>query len=151
MLKAAKKMPVIDLQDPAMALADVNDDPELRVLKSRYRVEFKDAFQSAFTALDAEDRNLLRYYYVSDLTLMQIAAISGVKHNTISRRLAKIRGTLLQKTRDGLMHVAGVRKTQFESIVRLVQSQLNVSMYRLLEPADVIKTSDIDDTDASAP
>ena len=139
MLKAAKKMPAVDIQDPAMALADVNDDPELQVLKSRYRVEFKEAFQTAFTSLEAEDRNLLRYYYVSDLTLVQIAAISGVKHNTISRRLAKIRSTLLQGTRDGLMQMAGVRKTQFESIVRLVQSQLNVSMYRLLKPEDVLK------------
>ena len=134
MLKAAKRMPVMDLQDPAMALADVNDDPELQVLKNRYRTEFKTAFQTAFTDLEAADRNLLRYYYVSELTLMQIAAISGVKHNTISRRLAKVRGNLLVGTRDRLMTMAGIQQNQFESIVRLVQSQLNVSMYRMLDP-----------------
>jgi RNA polymerase sigma-70 factor (ECF subfamily) len=136
MLKAAKRMPAMDLQDPSLALADVNDDPELQVLKNRYQTEFKEAFQETFSNLVAEDRNLLRYYYVSDLTLMQIAGISGVKHNTISRRLAKIRSTLLQGTRDRLINLAGIRNTQFESIVRLVQSQLNVSMYRMLAPDD---------------
>ena len=117
-------------------LADVNDDPELQMLKNKYRDEFKSAFQAAFSDLNAEDRNLLRYYYVTDLTLMQIAAISGVKHNTISRRLAKVRGGLLVGTRDRLIQLAGIRHTQFESIVRLVQSQLNVSMYRMLDTND---------------
>ena len=76
---------------------------------------------------------MLRYYYVTDLTLMQIATITGVKHNTVSRRLAKIRSSLLSGTRDRLINIAGIRHGEFESIVRLVQSQLNVSMYRMLE------------------
>jgi RNA polymerase sigma-70 factor, ECF subfamily len=136
MIKANKKMPAVDMQDPGVMLADVSDDPELQMLKNRYRTEFKSAFQDAMTGLDPSDRNLLRYYYVSDLTLTQIAAISGVKHNTVSRRLAKVRSTLLTSTRDGLLAMAGVDQHQFDSIVRLVQSQLNVSMYRILKPSE---------------
>jgi hypothetical protein len=34
------------------------------------------------------------------------------------------------------MAMAGIDHSQFESIVRLVQSQLNVSMYRMLGPED---------------
>jgi DNA-binding transcriptional regulator LsrR (DeoR family) len=82
--------------------------------------------------MNTSDRNLLRYYYVTDLTLAQIAGITGVKHNTVSRRLAKIRGNLLMGTRNRLIEIAGIRDTEFESVVRLVQSQLNVSMYRML-------------------
>ena len=84
MLKAAKKAPAIDMQDPSHSIADGDDDPELAILKRKYRTEFKTAFQDAFQVLNAEDRNLLRYYYVTDLTLVQIANITGVKHNTIS-------------------------------------------------------------------
>ena len=133
MLKAAKKAPTIDMQDSANAFADSDHDPELQLLKQKYRTEFKQAFQESFQALDAPDRNLLRYYYVTDLTLMQIASIAGVKHNTVSRRLAKIRSSLLTGTRDRLIKIAGIRHNEFESIVRLVQSQLNVSMYRMLD------------------
>jgi len=136
MIKALDRQAPMQGQDLAIELADVSDDPELRVLKNRYRSEFKDAFQQAFASLGAAERNLLRYYYVSELTLMQIASISGVKHNTISRQLAKIRSTLLDNTRAHLMANAGIRKTQFQSIVRLVQSQLHVSMCRMLSSED---------------
>ncbi|MEE2787392.1 MAG: sigma-70 family RNA polymerase sigma factor [Myxococcota bacterium] len=133
MLKAAKKAPAMDMQDPSNSIADSDDDPELVLLKRKYRTEFKSAFQDAFQVLNAEDRNLLRYYYVTDLTLVQIAAITGVKHNTISRRLAKVRSTLLSETRERLIMKAGIPESEFQSIVRLVQSQLQVSMYRMLD------------------
>ena len=136
MIKARKRTPTVDPQDVALALIDMNDDPEVQVLKNRYRAEFKEAFQETMGGLEAADRNLLRYYYVSGLTLEQIAAVSGVRHNTVSRRLAKIRGALLQGTRDRLIAMVGIRETQFDSIVRLVQSQLHVSMYRMLNPED---------------
>ncbi len=111
---------------------DSNDDPELAALKRRYRHQFKAAFQASLTELPSRDRNLLRYHYLSELTTREIATITGVDHSTVSRRLARVRASLLVATRSHLMDDLGVDKGEFESIARLVESQLDFSIERFL-------------------
>ncbi len=62
-------------------------DLELTYIKQRYRKEFRIAFQGAFQALDAQDRNLLRFNFIDGLNIEQIGAMTGVHRSTVARRI----------------------------------------------------------------
>lgn len=109
------------------------DDPELAYLKQHYRAQFKAAFGVAVQQLDSGDRRTLRYRFVEALTLEQLAAVLGVHRATAARSLARIRQELLDGTRRGLRESLDVGAHEFESIVRLIQSNFDVSVRRLLD------------------
>jgi RNA polymerase sigma-70 factor (ECF subfamily) len=65
------------------------------------------ATDAALAALPAEDRCILAYYFLDDLTLAKIAGILGVHESTISRRLEKSvralrKDIVLRLTRQGM-------------------------------------------------
>lgn len=120
---------------PAEELPDVvasDDDPEIRFLKRRYGEEFKAAFQKVMGLLTSKERNLLRYQLVSGLTLEQIAGLYQVNRSTVVRWMQKVRDKLLDETRAELSRRLRLTQTEFKSVMRLIQSQLHVSIKRLL-------------------
>ncbi len=133
MLAKENKLPDGGGLDRVMALADTSDDPELAVLKNKYRAEFKGAFQQALKGLDSAERNLLRYHYLTELNTRQIGSLMGLNQSSVVRRLASVRATLLDQTRAMLMDTLGLGESQFQSIMMLVQSQLDVSIERMLK------------------
>ena len=136
MLKKLKKEPAAEGLDDVMMLADSDDDPELAVLKQTYNKEFKAAFQASLTDLNSEERNILRYHFLGGLNTRQIGQLCGVNQSTVVRHLARIRGSLLAATRQRLMADLGLGDSKFHSILRLVQSQLDVSIERMLGGQD---------------
>ncbi|MCB9753810.1 MAG: sigma-70 family RNA polymerase sigma factor [Myxococcales bacterium] len=118
--------------DRLMQLADAND-PELGFLKSHYRAHFKRAFQTALVSLSPKQRGLLRLSIVDGVSATEIARMYKVHRATSKRWLASARGQLLEATRDHLIRVLRVDPTEFESIIRLIQSNLEVSMRRFLD------------------
>ncbi len=121
-----------DLLDAAGdALSPV--DPELAFLKRHYRDAFREAFGTTVNDLTAEDRLLLRYRFVDGLTLPQLAAACGVHRATAARRLATLRERLFAGTRAQLSTRLDVPPDELESIFRLIQSNFDVSMRRLLD------------------
>jgi len=120
--------------EPA-ALADVaaaDHDPEVRYLKQTYGAEFKDAFAEALAALGDGDRALLRYQYVERLTIDEVAVLERVHRATAARRLAQARERLLERTRAVLRARLRVDSGELQSILRLIESQAQVSLERLL-------------------
>ena len=111
-------------------------DPELDHLKSRYRGELKAAFQSALGALSARDRNLLRLHFVDRLTIDDLGAMHNVHRATVARWIAALREKLFEATREDLTRRLGVNRSEFESLVALVRSQLDVSLHRFLDVDD---------------
>ncbi|MFH2008492.1 MAG: sigma-70 family RNA polymerase sigma factor [bacterium] len=107
---------------------------EEEYFKRYYSDAFKQAFQQALQSLVHKQRNLLRYHYVDGLTVEQIGRIYRVNKSTISRRLADIRELLLTETRNSLVRQLDVGHTEFESIMRLIQSRMDVSISRFLKP-----------------
>ncbi|HOX44165.1 MAG TPA: sigma-70 family RNA polymerase sigma factor [Myxococcota bacterium] len=107
-------------------------DPELEQLKGQYRQEFKAAFGEAFGALDARERNLLRHLVFDRLSMEQIGALYHVHQSTVSRWLAKVHARLLSGTLRALGGRLRVGRREADSILRLIQSRLEVSMRRLL-------------------
>lgn len=124
---------------PGEALLDMpaEQDWELDFLKRRYREAFRHAFWQALTTLTSEQRNLLRYHAVEGLTLDQIAAITPIHRSSIARRLQKARQALLTATREALATSLRVEGREFESIMALIQSRLDVSLSRVLAPTQV--------------
>lgn len=122
------------LEEHLVADPGYGDDPALQELKAKYRAELAEAFRTALTELPARERTLLRYQLNDGLTIDEIGAIFRVHRATAARWIAKIRDDLVTRTREMLGEALGVDTSEAASIVRLVQSQLDVSVIRHLGP-----------------
>lgn len=126
---------VVEPDDDALeASLEIDRDPELAFLKGHYRTEFSRSFADALAAMTSRDRTVLRLQHVDRLTLDQTAAVLNVHRATIARWNARIREELLIRTRDSLGRRLKIDAGEFESIMRLIQSNLEVSVRRLLAP-----------------
>lgn len=123
----------IPLQDGHLGIAE--GDIELDYLKREYRAEFRIAFAEAMTELPSKQRNLLYYHFVRRLNIDQIGALYRVHRVTAFRWLRGARGALLAATRRRLAARLDIAGEELESILRLVQSRLEVSVERILTQA----------------
>jgi RNA polymerase sigma-70 factor (ECF subfamily) len=124
----------VPLEEQLVADTGFGDDPALEELKAKYRAELADAFRTALTKLPARDQTLLRYQLVDGLTIDEIGSIYKVHRATAARWIAQIRDDLVERTRALMAESLGVDTAEAASIVRLVQSQLDVSVIRHLQP-----------------
>jgi RNA polymerase sigma-70 factor, ECF subfamily len=124
----------VPLEEHLVADTGYGDDPALEELKAKYRAELADAFRTALTKLPARDRTLLRYQVIDGLTIDEIGSIYKVHRATAARWIAQIRDDLVERTRALMAEALGVDTAEAASIVRLVQSQLDVSVIRHLQP-----------------
>ena len=117
-------------------IAGGSDDPEMAHFKSLYREEFRAAFAEAMDDLSQQERNLLRQHYIDALSVRELGALYQAHHATAARWLASARSKLFAGTRDRLMARLGLGETGVASIIRLVHSQLDVSLVRRLGSAE---------------
>jgi RNA polymerase sigma-70 factor (ECF subfamily) len=117
------------------ALVAPDDDPELEYMKRTYHAETRRAFEDAAQGLAPEARNVLRDHYAQGLGIDQIASIHGIHRATAARRLASAREAILRDTRQLLMQRLNVSRAELESVVRLIESQMHVTMERILREA----------------
>jgi RNA polymerase sigma-70 factor, ECF subfamily len=119
--------------DENRALAErAAGDLEIDHLKRRYRSEFREAFTAALEALEARPRNLLRQHYLDGLTMEAIGAIYRVHRITVVRWMQQAREGLAKETRRELGARLRVDRSELESILRLIESQLDVSLRAFL-------------------
>ncbi len=111
--------------------------PELMLVKEEYRAAFRDAFTRAIGALDAHDRNLLRLNLVGGMTLEQLAKMYGMHRATVVRNLARIREQLFSATKKSLKTELRIDEREFESLLGIVESRMDVSVMSLLREDDV--------------
>jgi len=114
-------------------------DPELDAVKQRYRERFKTTFQCAFAELDTRQRNVLRHQYVEGLNLDRIALLYGVARSTVAYWRSAAREKLFTQTRALFKAELGVSNDEFASVMRLINSQLDVSMSRIMHEGDEAK------------
>jgi len=110
----------------------IQSDPELDFIKDRYREVFKSGLRSSLRALDAEHRNLLRLHFVDELTLDQMATLFRVHRATIARRIATAREQVFEGLRAHLERELSLDETEFESLLRLVRSRIDLSLSLLM-------------------
>lgn len=116
-------------------LADVVDrepDPELRHLKTLYRAEFREALLAALAGLADRLRAVLRLRFVEGLELAQIGRLYRVHESTASRWIAGALEDIAGATREHLIARLAISSETADSVVRMVHSQLDLSIGRLL-------------------
>jgi RNA polymerase sigma-70 factor (ECF subfamily) len=109
-----------------------DDDSALAGLKHSYRAHFREAFRRAMESLTARERNLLRYECLDGLTRDEIGRIYGVSRPTVARWRAACRARLYDETERVFREELALEESEFASVLRMIESQLHVSLTRLL-------------------
>lgn len=115
-------------EQEALEAGHIAESTELQLLKAQYREGFRRAFDEAMAALSSKERNLLRYSYIDNLSIDEIAAIYKVHRATVARWLAQTREMLQKKTRRNLTQQRSLGGVNLEEILSLIWSQLDVSI-----------------------
>jgi RNA polymerase sigma-70 factor (ECF subfamily) len=110
-------------------------DAELDYIKSRYQAAFKQAVEDAIATLDAEQLSVLRMHYTEGLSIDRIAALLSVHRATAARRIRAAADAVRAETRRLLHARLQLRSGELDSLAGLVQSQLHLSLGRLLGPS----------------
>lgn len=105
---------------------------DLAVLIAEYRPLVAEAFRDAVAQLEGKERNLLRLHFVDGLTFDEIGRLFQVNRSTTFRWIDAAREALVDYARAQLRARIGVDAGEFESLVQLVRSQLDLSLSRLL-------------------
>jgi RNA polymerase sigma-70 factor, ECF subfamily len=130
--RRARELPIERSLDEVLG---ASTDPMLAQLKAEYRSEFATALREAIAELDAEDRMLLRQQIVDGMSIDEVGAAFGVHRATAARWLTRARGALVGATHRRLASRLAMPVEEIESVIRLVQSQLEASMVRYLRDA----------------
>ena len=120
----------------AQRLADLPlaaPNPELELIRRRHKEHFSEAFAAALATLDPRERTLLKLHTLDGLPLEQIAPLYKVDKSTISRWIAHAREQLEERTRDHLRLALKLNSGELESVLRVANSELSLSLSRLLE------------------
>ena len=115
---------------PESALAEPN--AELSLLRLQYRERFRDAFTEALGGLDAQERTVLRLHTLDGLSLASIGTMYQRDASNVSRWLARIRERLLEDTRALLGKRLSVDGSELDSLMRVADSELTMSLSGLL-------------------
>jgi RNA polymerase sigma-70 factor, ECF subfamily len=111
-------------------------DHEISLFKQMYREPVSRAFAAACSQIGREDRALLRLHYVEGVTTANLANMYGISRATLIRRLAAARESLLERVKSALKDSARIADRDFDSILRLVQSQIDLRLSRVLAGPD---------------
>ena len=129
--RGPEPLPDASLWEPAAPTADRT----FEMLRGRYAAEFSSALRGAFGSLEPGERNVLRMHFIEGLSLNQIAAMYQVNKSTISRRMAKARETLLDKTRAHLERALDMPASELESLLGQLGPRLDLSLTSVLNPS----------------
>lgn len=110
-------------------------DAELEYLKNQYQAEFKRAVEDAIAALDTEQRRVLRLHYQDGLSIDRIHVLLGVHRATAARWIRAAATAVRDETRRLLHARLGLSAAELDSLAGLVQSELHLSLGRLLPEA----------------
>jgi RNA polymerase sigma-70 factor (ECF subfamily) len=119
--------------DNALWSAAPDVDPELGNIRQQYKDAFRCAFENAVRGLEPEERNILRCHYLLGMSSEQMAQAFGTHKATAARHVARAREKLLQFTRDRLKVHLGADSGELDSVMRLFDGEMSVSLSRLLK------------------
>lgn len=111
---------------------DATPGPEHKQLRSQYTAELKKAIREAFAALEVRQRNLLRQHILDELTIDDLARLYRVHRATCARWLADARADLGKLTRKRLMAALGMPTQDVDSLLRFLDSDIELSISRIL-------------------
>jgi RNA polymerase sigma-70 factor (ECF subfamily) len=107
-------------------------DPELAIIKSRYRPSFDQALRAAFAGLTPRERLLFRMHFLDGLNIDRIGVVFGVHRATVARWIAAARDGLLDRVMRELGERLRLGPDELGSLLAVVRSGLDVSLRALL-------------------
>jgi RNA polymerase sigma-70 factor, ECF subfamily len=110
-------------------------DPELSLIKERYRKPFKRALRASIGELADEQRELLKLHFVEGVTLDALAARFSVHRATIARWIARARDAVFDRVRARLRSELGLDEAEFDELLVVLRSRLELSL-SALKPRD---------------
>jgi RNA polymerase sigma-70 factor, ECF subfamily len=108
--------------------------PSHPALRSELATAVKAAFAAAVGKLASRERVFLRHAYIDRHTLDQIASHYSVHRTTVARTLAAAREQLFAGTRAGLVAALGIDHEELTSVIRMLDSRIDLSLSRVLAP-----------------
>ncbi len=106
-----------------------------RLLRQTYTAHLKTALTTALAELSVRERNLLRHSIIDELTVDELALMYRVHRSTCARWLVDARAALGRATRRALSDQLGPLEGQLDSVLRLVESDVELSLSRLMRDA----------------
>ncbi|MEP6864457.1 MAG: sigma-70 family RNA polymerase sigma factor [Deltaproteobacteria bacterium] len=131
-LRKGKREILVDDDHLIAQHAISQDDPEVEYMKRTYSNEFKAAFTEALTQLGPREQTLLRYHHVDGLNIDEIGAIYRVHRVTAFRWIEKAKEQLVKVTLDTLRTRLKLPADELDSVLRLIRSQIHLSIVRHL-------------------
>jgi RNA polymerase sigma-70 factor len=119
-------------------------DPEMALLKSRYRRQFSQAVREAFAALPNE-RYLLQLHFIERLPTTKMAPLFDKDQSTISRWLKDAREAIYWETKRRLKDRLQLTTQEFESLMETIRSRFDVSLSQILNDQDGDEGEDEED------
>ena len=101
--------------------------------RATYTDQLKKAIREAFAALEVRQRNLLRQHILDELTIDDLARLYRVHRATCARWLADARADLGKQTRKRLIATLGTHTDELESVLRFLDSDIELSISRILQ------------------
>ena len=106
------------------------DDPELMLMKAKYRAHFHEAVKVAIEGMPPAEAMLLRQHFVDGLAIDQLGKLYGIHRATAARRLASAREGLVVAIRAEFKAISRLEDSECESVLRLVRSNLDITLRR---------------------
>ncbi|MBL9008757.1 MAG: hypothetical protein JNJ46_31145 [Myxococcales bacterium] len=131
-MQRADNRHVLVSEVPSGAMLPAGSDPTLDFIKHHHREACQSAIEEALRSLSREDRTLLRLHFVDALNIDVLGAMLHIHRATAARRLASARERLAVETRRLLIARLHIAPDEFESLMRLVKSSLQLSLPGLL-------------------
>jgi RNA polymerase sigma-70 factor (ECF subfamily) len=127
-LKSPRQVP---LDSTRLSASVAAGRPDLELIRHAHGADFKAALEEAFARLSSEERNLLRLSVLEGVGIDKLAGIFAAHRSTVARRLQRVRKQLFDDTRRTLSQRLGVRGPDLDSLMRAVDSQLQLSLSHL--------------------
>jgi RNA polymerase sigma-70 factor, ECF subfamily len=131
-LRKGKREVLVDDDHLIAQHAITADDPEVEYMKRTYAAEFKAAFGEALGQLGPREQTLLRYHHVDGLNIDEIGAIYRVHRVTAFRWIEKAKDQLVKSTLEQLRTRLKLPTKELESVLRMIRSQIHLSLVRHL-------------------
>jgi RNA polymerase sigma-70 factor, ECF subfamily len=131
-LRKGKREILVDDDQLIAQHAISQDDPEVEYMKRTYSNEFKAAFSDALGKLGPREQTLLRYHHVDGLNIDEIGAIYRVHRVTAFRWIEKAKEQLVKATLDTLRARLKLPPEELDSVLRMIRSQIHLSLVRHL-------------------
>jgi RNA polymerase sigma-70 factor (ECF subfamily) len=97
-----------------------------------HREAFHEALQDSLAMLTAREKTLLRLHFIDGMNIDALGTVFQVHRATVARWLVAIRTRLLEDVRRKLSLEIGASSSEAQSLVRLLRSEVQVSIQRIL-------------------